>query len=93
MENKQQYDRKADRKNLELKRNDLVLVFNDVRKNNFDNKYSGPYRVEEIVSPAVTKIIKNKKSVIVHNDKLKKSKANHGSNAPSPLPEQPTAQI
>lgn len=92
LENKKYYDKKNGQSNLELKRNDLVLVLNDVRKSKFDNKYSGPFRVEEIVSPAVTKIKKNKKSVVVHNDKIKKSKANHGSDTPPPLPERPIVQ-
>lgn len=81
IENKNNYDKERFTE-LKLKRNDLVLMLNDVRKNKFDNKYSGPYRVEEIISPAVTKIRKDRKSVIVHNDKLKISKADFGSSTP-----------
>lgn len=84
IENKNYYDRDKFT-DLKLKRNDLVLMINDVKKNKFENKYSGPYRVEEIISPAVTKIKKNRKSVIVHNDKLKISKANHGNDTPPML--------
>lgn len=82
LENKKFYDKKTAHANLSLKRNDLVLIINDVRKHKFDNKYSGPFRVEEVISPAVTKIKRKNKSVIVHNDKIKKSLADHGSNTP-----------
>lgn len=80
-DNKIKYDNK-NCSELKLKRNDLVLILNDVKRNKFDNKYSGPYRVEEIISPAATKIRKNQKSIIVHNDKLKISKAKHGNDTP-----------
>lgn len=87
IQNKANYDRKiAKLSKLELKRNDLVLVLNDVKKHKFDNKFSGPFRVEEVVSPAVTKIRKNGKTITVHNDKLKKSFANHGPATPPLLP-------
>lgn len=85
MINKKNYDKKSYAE-LKLKRNDLVLLINETHKHKFDNKYSGPYRVEEVVSPAVSKIRKNGKSVIIHNDKLKKSTADHGSATPPPLP-------
>lgn len=61
IENKKRYDKKINKQTLELKRNDLVLVLNEVKKHKFDNKFTGPYRVEEIVSPAVTKIRKTAK--------------------------------
>lgn len=84
MQNKQRYD-SENHAELKLKRNDLVFSYSDVRKNKFENKYSGPYRVEEIVSPAVTKIKKDRKSIIVHNDKLKLAKANYGNDTPPEL--------
>lgn len=84
LENKNRYDKK-NFSELNLKRNDLVLLYKDVRKNKFDEKYSGPYRVEEIISPAITKIRKEKLSVIVHNDKLILSSADHGKQTPAPL--------
>lgn len=84
IENKKNYD-KGNFSELKLKRNDLVLLLKDVRKNKFDNKYSGPFRVEEVISPAVTKIRKGRKSVIVHNDKLKISKADFGGDTPPML--------
>lgn len=84
LENKRIYDKK-NVKNLILKRNDLVLLLNDSKTNKFDDRYTGPYRVEEIVSDAVTKIKRKNKSVIVHNDKLKLANANYGSQAPPEL--------
>lgn len=69
LENKMHYDKKSF-KNLELKRNDLVLLLNEVKRHKFDQKYTGPYRVEEIVSPAVTEIKKktiNRSSFITIN--------------------------
>lgn len=51
-------------------------MLNDTRSGKFDDRYTGPYRAEEPVSPAVTKIRRENKSVIVHNDKLKLAKAN-----------------
>lgn len=80
-ENKRIYDKKST-KELVLKKNDLVLLLNDTRSSKFDDKYLGPYRVEEPVSPAITKIKRKNKSVIVHNDKLKIAKANHGGQVP-----------
>lgn len=76
--NKIQYDKKANNP-LILKRNDLVLLFREKKKDGgkFEPKYDGPYRVEQVISPAVTKIKIKKQSKIVHNDKLKLSKANH----------------
>lgn len=62
IENKKRYDKK-NVENLELKRNDLVLLINDVRKKKFDNKYSGPFRVEE----RVTSGDENKKEQQKHN--------------------------
>lgn len=85
IENKKRYDAKK-HTDLILKRNDLVLLIGEKRKNKFDNKYDGPFRVEEAISSAVTKIKKGKKSVIVHNDKLKKANANYGDSAPPELP-------
>lgn len=85
LENKKHYDKKKLHSHLALKRNDLVLVRNDVKKNKFQNKYSGPYRVEEVISPAVTKIKRGNKSQIIHNDKLKISNADHGDATPPPL--------
>lgn len=84
LENKNRYDQK-NTSELKLKRNDLVLLYKDVRKEKFDEKYSGPYRVEEIISPAITKIRKEKRSVIVHNDKLKLASADHGKQTPAQL--------
>lgn len=84
IENKNRYD-KNNHAELHLKRNDLVLLKKEVRKNKFDSKYEGPYRVEEIISPAITKIRKNKKGILVHNDKLIKSNANHGNSTPPEL--------
>lgn len=83
-ENKAQYDKKTTG-DLQLSKNDLVLLYNDVKKHKFDNNYTGPFRVEEIISRSVTKIKKGNKSVIVHNDKLKKAKANHGANTPKEI--------
>lgn len=86
LENKELYDKK-NCKNLILKRNDLVLLRNcGKKKGKFDDKYLGPFRVEEIISPAVTKIKKNNKYILVHNDKLKLTKADYGSAAPPELP-------
>lgn len=82
--NKTQYDKRNARP-LILKRNDLVLQKNEVKKSKFDSPYLGPYRVEQIVSPAITKIRKKNKSVIVHNDKLKLVHADHGINVPPVL--------
>lgn len=82
--NKTHYDHNT--KPLKLKRNDLVLVKKDVKKSKFDNPYEGPYRVEKIISPAITLIRKRNKSVIIHNDKLKPSKADHGTETPPVLP-------
>lgn len=90
MKNKALYDRRTQKAGLEVKRNDLVLLFNDAKKHKFANKYTGPYRVEEVVSPAVTKIRKNGKAIIIHNDKLKKSMADHGTATPPLLPDQTT---
>lgn len=45
---------------LKLKRNDLVLLLNDVRVNKFSSKYSRPYGDVEIISLAKT-INKKKK--------------------------------
>lgn len=84
MENKRKYDSKK-HETLTLKRNDLVLLFNDRKKDKFDNKYEGPFRVEEIISSAVTKVKKGKKSIIIHNDKLRLAKANHGTKTPPEL--------
>lgn len=84
LENKRIYDKK-NVKNLELKRNDLVLLLNDNRTGKFDDRYTGPFRVEEPISPAVTKIKRKNKSVIVHNDKLKLANANYGKQAPPEL--------
>lgn len=86
MENKKKYDTE-NHKILELKRNDLVLLLKDTKKGKFDQKYSGPFRVEEIISPAVTKIRIHKKSAIVHNDKLRKCKADYGDKKPPEIPE------
>lgn len=82
IENKNRYDKKTNKQTLELKRNDLVLMLNEVKKHKFDDKFCGPFRVVEVVSPAVTKIRKNGKTIIVHNDKLKKSIAEHGTATP-----------
>lgn len=84
IENKEMYDRKRT-KNLVLKRNDLVLLLNDTKSGKFDDRYTGPYRVEEPVSPAVTRIRRKNKSVVVHNDKLKLAKAKYGGQAPPEL--------
>lgn len=83
-ENKEHYDKKAT-DDLKLNKNDLVLLYNDTKKNKFDNNYSGPYRVEEVISRSVTKIRRGNKSVIVHNDKLKLARADHGANTPREL--------
>lgn len=85
IENKKQYD-SNNHAELKLKRNDLVLLLKDVRKNKFESKYSGPYRVEQVLSPAVTKIRKDNKCVIIHNDKLKLARANYNKNVPPELP-------
>lgn len=69
---------------LDLKKNDLVLLINEKRAGKFDEKYSGPFRVEDRISDAVSKIRKGKKSVIVHNDKLKRAHASYN-NAPAEL--------
>lgn len=84
-ENKKQYENKQKCAKLSLKRNDLVLMSQHKKNGKFDTCYSGPFRVEEIVSPAITKIRKGKNSVIIHNDHLKLSKAKHGKNTPPPL--------
>lgn len=84
LENKKIYDKRGV-KTLNLKRNDLVLLLNDTKAGKFDDKYTGPFRVEEPVSPAITKIKKKNKSVIVHNDKLKLAKADYGARAPPML--------
>lgn len=84
LENKKRYDQKG-ASELKLKRNDLVLVYRDVRKGKFEDKYSGPFRVEEIISPAITKIRRKNKSVIIHNDKLKLATADHGVQTPPSL--------
>lgn len=89
IENKNRYDGN-NHSELKLKRNDLVLLKNEKKKHKFDNNYSGPFRVEEIISPAVTKIRKKNQSTVVHNDKLKKSLANHGAKTPPLLPDQST---
>lgn len=86
-ENKKRYDNTQKHSELSLRRNDLVLLFNDNKKSKFDVKYTGPYRVEEIISPAVSKIKKKNKSVIVHNDKLKRARAHYGPNTPPSLPD------
>lgn len=85
-QNKIQYDRKA-KNPLTVARNDLVMLRREKKKdgNKFDNVYDGPYRVEQVISPSVTKIKIKNKSKIVHNDKLKLSKANHGKNTPPEL--------
>lgn len=79
--NKRAYDTK-NHKVLQLKRNDLVLLLNDTPRGKADGKFTGPFRVEEVISPAITKIKKGNKSSIVHNDKLIRSKANHGDKTP-----------
>lgn len=81
--NKIQYDKKA-KNPLSLKRNDLVWLFRERKKegDKFEQKYDGPYRVEQVISPAVTKIKIKNKSKVVHNDKLKLSKANHEKTPP-----------
>lgn len=81
--NKEYHDGRA-HKTLNLSRNDLVLKKVEVKKNKFDEPYSGPYRVEKIISDAVTQIKIGRKSVIVHNDKLIKAKADHA-DAPAAL--------
>lgn len=92
LENKKRYDGK-NKSELSLKRNDLVLVKNEVKKSKFDSNYNGPFRVEQVISPAVTKIRKRNKSTLVHNDKLKRALADHGVNIPPPLPDQPSTYI
>lgn len=82
-ENKNRHDGKI-HKNSELKRNDLVMKKVEIRKNKFDAPYNGPFRVEKIISDAVTQIKIGRRSVIVHNDKLIKSKADHA-DAPAAL--------
>lgn len=82
--NKTYYDKYT--RPLTLKRNDLVLVKKEVKKHKYDNPYEGPYRVEKIISPAITAIRKRNKSVMIHNDKLKLVHANHGDDAPPVLP-------
>lgn len=85
-QNKKQYDRKA-KYPLTVVRNDLVMLKREKKKdgNKFDNRYDGPYRVEQVISPSVSKIKIKSKSKIVHNDKLKLSKANHGKKTPPEL--------
>lgn len=82
--NKTYYDRHT--KTLILKRNDLVLIKKEVKKHKYDNPYDGPYRVEKVISPAIIRIRKRNKSVVVHNDKLKLVQADHGSDIPPVLP-------
>lgn len=84
IENKRKYDTKKHNP-LILKRNDLVLLFSEKRKNKFDDKYDGPFGVEEAISSSVTKIKRGKRSIIVHNDKLILSKADHANQIPPEL--------
>lgn len=84
IENKNRYDGQI-HKTLELKRNDLVMRKVENKKNKFDAAYSGPYRVEKSITEAITQIKVGRKSVIVHNDKLKKAKADHGGETPPEL--------
>lgn len=83
--NKKYYDRNSNV--LDIKINDLVLKRNDVKKSKFENPYSGPYRVEKIISPATILIRIGNKSVKVHADKLIKAKANYGDKTPPPITE------
>lgn len=76
VENKDRYDKKIHKK-LELKRHDLVMKKIENKKHKFDEVYSGPFRVEKPITEAVTQIKVGKRSVIVHNDKLKLAKADH----------------
>lgn len=86
--NKKQYDKANNCKTLKLKRNDLVLLIAEkaTAKGKFDEKYRGPFRVEEVISDAITKIRIKNKSKIVHNDKLKRANADYGDNTPPALP-------
>lgn len=84
VENKKRYDAKNTAV-LHLKRNDLVLLIKDKRADKFDDKYDGPYRVEDPITESVTKIKKGKKCVIVHNDKSKKANADYGNATPDEL--------
>lgn len=84
-EAKRRYDGRSDCKQLSLKRNDLVLRKVENKKNKFDLVYNGPFRVEKIISDAVTQIKVGRKSVIVHNDKLIRAKADHGGETPPEL--------
>lgn len=79
MENKRRYDDSKKCKNLQLKKNDLVLILVEKLPSNdkFEAKYRGPYRVEEVISDSVTKIRIGKKSKSIHNDKLKLAKAKY----------------
>lgn len=82
--NKKQYDSKM-HKNLVLKKNDLVMKKVEVKKNKFDAPYTGPFRVVQPITEAVTQIKRGRKNVVVHNDKLIRAKADHGEQTPPEL--------
>lgn len=79
LENKERYDTKNGCEPLNLKKNDIVLVLNEKLPSHdkFEAKYRGPYRVEKVISDAVTKVKIGNKSKILHNDKLKLAKAQY----------------
>lgn len=81
LENKASYD-KQKHTELKLKRNDLVLLYSGKREGKFDLNYTGPYRVSEIISPAITEIKIKNKIGLVHNDKLKLATADYGDKTP-----------
>ena len=76
IENKKSHDTQKHQA-LKLKVDDSVLLKKETKNHKFDVCYTGPYKVTEIVSPAVTKIKKGNKIVTVHNDKLKVAEANY----------------
>lgn len=82
--NKMTHDKNVNQ--LDLKRNDLVLVLKHKKNHKFDIPYEGPYRVEAITSPVTIKIRKGKKSYRIHVNRVKLATANYGPDTPPLLP-------
>lgn len=80
--NKKNYDKARNKHILQLKVNDLVLVLKAKKTYKFENPYDGPFRVEKILSPITVLIRKGSKSMKIHLDRIKKAKADYGSETP-----------
>lgn len=81
-DNKRQYDKNALQNEIQLEKNQLVLVIKVKKKGKYDEVFNGPYRVEKMLSPNVALVRIKNKSVKINISRLKIANADYGETAP-----------